>query len=126
MPTIIHQEGYPYAFDADACASCGGRCCTGESGNIFVRPDEIRVIATLLGLDIEQFRTDYLIKKGYKYSLKEKIVGISHECIFYERESQGCTIYAARPTQCRTFPFWDYYKTRVDELKAECPGIMND
>ena len=125
MPTIIRQEGYRYAFDADACVSCGGRCCTGESGNIFVRPDEIRSIAELLGLDIEQFKIDYLVKKGYKYSLKEKIVDMSHDCIFYEREYAGCKIYAARPTQCRTFPFWDYYKERVDELKAECPGIID-
>ena len=33
-------------------------------------------------------------------------------------------IYDARPNQCITFPFWDYYKTRLDELKQECPGII--
>ena len=125
MPNLIRQDGYPYAFDADACAGCGGRCCTGESGNIFVRPDEIRAIAMLLGLDVESFRAEYLVKKGYKYSLKEKVVGVSHDCIFYDRGSAGCRIYTARPVQCRTFPFWDYYKGRVDELKAECPGIID-
>lgn len=34
-------------------------------------------------------------------------------------------IYEVRPTQCRTFPFWDYFKTRVDELKLECPGVVD-
>ena len=125
MPNLIRREGYPYVFDSDACAGCGGRCCTGESGNIFVRPDEIRAIAALLGLDVESFRAEYLVKKGYKYSLKEKVVGVSHDCIFYDRGSAGCRIYTARPAQCRTFPFWDYYKERVDELKAECPGIID-
>ena len=125
MPTIIREEGYSYAFDVDACSGCGGRCCTGESGNIFVRSEEISAIASLLEMDIEAFKAAYLVKKGYRYSLKEKIVGLSHDCIFFDREAGGCRIYKARPLQCRTFPFWQYYKERVDELKVECPGIID-
>ena len=64
------------------------------------------------------------IKKGYKYSIKEQLFNGSYECIFYDRKSNGCGIYDARPTQCKTFPFWDYYKQRVDELQLECPGIV--
>jgi len=122
---MIKKDGFPYAFDPGACAGCGGRCCTGESGNIFVSADEIRAIAALLGMDEADFRTAYLEKRGYKFSLKERIVGLSHDCIFFDRASDGCRIYAARPEQCRTFPFWDYFKTRVDELKRECPGIVD-
>jgi Fe-S-cluster containining protein len=122
---MIKKEGFPYAFDPSACASCGGRCCTGESGNIFVRPDEIRALAELLEMDEAEFRSTYLVKKGYKFSIKERIVGDSHDCVFYDRAIGGCSVYAARPTQCRTFPFWDYYRTRVDELKRECPGIVD-
>ncbi|MEA3372240.1 MAG: YkgJ family cysteine cluster protein [Campylobacterota bacterium] len=125
MPTIIKKEGFPYAFDPDECANCGGRCCTGESGNIFVNSGEIRAIASVLKLDAEVFKSGYLIKKGYRYSLREKVVGVSHDCIFYDREHNGCKIYLARPMQCQTFPFWDYYKERVDELKVECPGIID-
>jgi Fe-S-cluster containining protein len=122
---MIKKEGFPYAFDPSACASCGGRCCTGESGNIFVRPDEIRALAELLEMDEAEFRSTYLVKKGYKFSIKERLVGDSHDCVFYDRGIGGCSVYAARPTQCRTFPFWDYYRTRVDELKRECPGIVD-
>jgi hypothetical protein len=125
MPTIIRQEGYPYVFDADACATCGGRCCTGESGNIFVKHEEIVAIAETLGMEVEAFKAEYLEKRGYKYSIKERIVGVSHDCIFFNREKNGCDIYMARPLQCRTFPFWDYFRTRVDELKRECPGIID-
>ena len=125
MPTIIRQEGFPYAFDADACATCGGRCCTGESGNIFVGRDEITAIAAELGLEVETFIARYLEKRGYRYSIRERIVGLSHDCIFFNRESGGCDIYMSRPLQCRTFPFWDYFRTRVDELKRECPGIID-
>ena len=121
----MQQEGYPYVFDPSACAACEGRCCTGESGNIFVRPEEIRALAVLTEMEENDFRTAYLVKRGYKFSLKEKRFGASHDCIFYERKYHGCSVYEARPVQCRTFPFWDYYKTRVDELKLECQGISD-
>jgi len=122
---MIKEDGYPYAFNPSACAGCGGRCCTGESGNIFVSAEEIRALAETLAMDEAAFRTAYLEKRGYKFSLREKIVGLSHDCIFYDRETNGCGVYAARPNQCRTFPFWEYYKHRVEELKRECPGIVD-
>lgn len=126
MSTIIKKDSFPYAFDASACESCEGRCCTGESGYIYVNKDEIKKIADVLKIDINELRVKYLFKKDYKYSIKELKHNDSYECIFYDRESNGCKIYDARPTQCKTFPFWDYYKSRVDELKEECPGIIDE
>ena len=118
------QEGFSYAFDPSACASCGGNCCTGESGNIFVSVTEIAAIAKLLNMPEDEFRRTYLRKEVYRYSLKEKVVNGSHDCVFFDRKANGCSIYQARPLQCRTFPFWDYFRHRMDELKAECPGII--
>ena len=126
MSNIIRKESFPYAFDSSACATCQGRCCTGESGYIYVTKDEIKDIAEVLKIDINELRVKYLFKKGYKYSIKEFKYNDSYECVFYDRQSNGCRIYNARPSQCKTFPFWDYYKTRVDELKQECPGIIDD
>ena len=125
MPTIRKKEDYPYAFNADACSTCEGRCCTGESGYIYVSKNEIFAIADLLNLNVNDFAVEYLFKKDYKYSIKELKRENSYECVFYDRETNGCKIYEARPSQCITFPFWDYYKTRVDELKEECPGIID-
>ena len=124
MQDLMKKEGYPYLFDPSACADCQGRCCTGESGYIYVTKSEIESIAELLSLEVNEFVSEYLFKKGYKYSIKEREFNGSYECIFYDRETNGCTIYDARPSQCKTFPFWDYYKTRVEELKLECPGII--
>ena len=126
MSNIIRKEGYPYAFDTNACSTCMGRCCTGESGYIYVTKAEIFAIAEVLEMDVNEFALKYLFKKGYKYSIKENKIDDSYECVFYDRASNGCKIYYARPSQCKTFPFWDYYKTRVDELKLECPGIIDD
>ncbi len=126
MSDLIKKEGYDYLFDPSACSSCQGRCCTGESGYIYVTINEIQKIADLLGMDINEFAQSYLFKKGYKFSIKEVIHNDSYECVFYNREMNGCNIYEARPSQCITFPFWDYYKNRVDELKEECPGIVDE
>lgn len=120
------QEGFSYAFDPSACSSCGGNCCTGESGNIFVSVTEITAIAKLLNRDEGEFRRTFLRKEGFRFSLKEKKVNGSYDCVFFDRSLNGCSIYTARPLQCRTFPFWDYFRHRIDELKAECPGIIHD
>lgn len=125
MSYIIKKEGFSYAFDASACAACSARCCTGESGYIYVSAKEIEAIASLLEMSADAFTQKYLFKVGYKYSIKEVKVGDSYECVFYNKEYNGCSIYEARPTQCATFPFWDYFKNRIDELKLECPGVFD-
>lgn len=126
MSNLMKEDGFNYSFNPSACESCQGRCCTGESGYIYVTKSEIEKISTLLDMQIQDFVNKYLFKKMYKYSIKEVQHEGSYECVFYDRTSNGCKIYDARPTQCKTFPFWDYYKTRVDELKLECPGIIDD
>jgi len=123
MSDIVTKEGYPYSFDPSACAICQAKCCTGESGYIYVNKSEIEGIAKFLDIPLRDFVDMYLFKKMYKYSIKEVQYGDSFECVFYDRESNGCKIYQCRPKQCRTFPFWDYYKTRVDELCIECIGV---
>ena len=125
MSNIIKKDGYGYYFDSSACSTCSAKCCTGESGYIHVTPKEVENIANFTGLDVEEFVQKYLFKNGYKYSIKERKVGESYECAFYDKAANGCIIYEVRPTQCITFPFWEYFKDRVDELKLECPGIID-
>ncbi len=120
----MNEVGYDYSFDPNACESCGGNCCTGESGNIHLNQNEMAAIAEHLRLPIVQFKETYLLKRGYKFSIKEHMVGDSYDCVFFDRQIKGCGIYPVRPTQCRTFPFWPYFKTHKEELQAECPGII--
>lgn len=120
---IIEKEGFPYKFDQDACSRCDGNCCIGESGYIWVNIKEIEDIANFLKIDKNLFIDRFLIKVGYKFSLKEKPYKDGFACIFFEN---GCSIYPVRPKQCKTFPFWDYFKTHICELKKECPGIIEN
>ena len=118
---LISKEGFSYRFDPKACMECNGNCCIGESGYIWVSPVEIKEIAKFLGIDEKEFKERYLIKIGYKYSIKEKPYKDGFACIFFDN---GCKIYEVRPKQCRSFPFWDYFKTHLNELIKECPGII--
>lgn len=125
MSNIIKKEGYDYVFDASACSTCNARCCTGESGYIHVNAAEIENISKYIGMQTQDFTKRYLFKNGYRYSIKERKFGDSYECAFYDREANGCAIYEVRPSQCISFPFWDYFKNRVEELKMECPGVLD-
>jgi len=118
---IISKEGFNFKFNQEACKECDGNCCIGESGYIWVTPNDIKNISSFLGIDEEIFKSRFLIKVGYRYSIKEKPYKNGYACIFFEN---GCKIYPVRPNQCRTFPFWDYYKTHMNELLKECPGII--
>jgi Fe-S-cluster containining protein len=124
MQDSIKQEGFAFAFNPAACQSCEGNCCIGESGYIWVTPIEIKNIATFLDLSETDFREKHLRKIRYRYSLKERQVGQSYECEFFDINKRACSIYDVRPSQCRTFPFWDYFKTHIKEVEEECPGII--
>ena len=64
---------------------------------------------------------------GYRYSIKErKISKNNYECIFFDSGIAGCSIYNFRPNQCKTYPFWNYFKTHKDKLIKECPAIVKN
>jgi len=120
-------DGFNYSFNESACASCGGACCIGESGYIWVKRDEIEDIASYLNLSLEEFAQKYLIRAKNRYSLKEyKVDGLGYSCIFFDTNKRLCKIYEVRPKQCRSFPFWDTFRENTDELIKECPGVILD
>jgi Fe-S-cluster containining protein len=121
---VIRQEGYNYTFDTDACASCKGKCCTGESGYIWVNDEEILTFIEFLGIKREEFVLQYLQRINSSYTLKEVNFKNGYACIFFDEKIQGCGVYDIRPKQCRTFPFWDYFKNHQKELEDECIGIL--
>lgn len=120
----MKKDTYPYSFDANSCESCGGRCCIGESGYIWINKDEISFLAKHLNIEVDEVRNKYLKKVNYKYSIKEVQLDKSNfACAFFDLDKKQCSIYEARPIQCRTFPFWDYFKQNLKEVYEECPGI---
>lgn len=124
MPTILKEEGFPYGFDPKACETCAGNCCIGESGYIWISHDEIEAAAKYLMMSKETFINEYLLKVRYRFTIKELSYVGGHRCIFFDMEKRQCSIYPCRPKQCRTFPFWDYFKKNIQEVETECPGII--
>jgi hypothetical protein len=111
-----------YFFDQGLrfeCQRCG-QCCTGESGTIYVGPEEIAPIALYLGIAPELLIETRLYPFKDSYSVREDALG---SCVFY---NQGCGIYPVRPRQCASYPFWFSNlrsAARWRALRGECPGI---
>ncbi len=124
MQDNIVKEGFEYKFDPSKCFECEGKCCTGESGYIWLTPAEMEAIAKYIDVDMQTFKEEYLRKIKYKYSLKERQREDDFACIFFDEKAKNCSIYEVRPKQCATFPFWDYFKNHIDEAVDECPGII--
>jgi hypothetical protein len=102
------------------CTQCG-QCCTGAHGIIRVEEDEVRALAASLGLTVAVFTRRFLYRIRGGYSIRERRNG---NCMFL-RDGR-CTVYALRPVQCRTYPFW-FENVRSERAWArtatECPGI---
>lgn len=124
---MIRQDGYEFSFLPSACESCGGACCIGESGYIWISRPEIEAVAEYLQMPVEEFAQNYLIRAKNRYSLREeKVEGMGYACIFFDTQKRLCSIYNVRPKQCRTFPFWEQFKNDTKELTQECPGVVVD
>lgn len=109
------------------CTQCGN-CCTGPEGYVWVTREEIARIAAHLGREDEWLPKDTLRRVGFKYSLTERSNG---DCVFLVHEPNGrrvCSIYPARPLQCRTWPFWDHNlksPANWEQASQMCPGMNN-
>jgi Fe-S-cluster containining protein len=103
------------------CTRCGN-CCTGAPGFVWVNAEEVTKIARYLGESEEKVARKYVRRIGVRHSLKEHANG---DCVFYSREGRGCSIYPARPRQCRTWPFWNSNLAGPEawqETCRDCPG----
>lgn len=121
--SIITKEGFCFVFDPTACDACGGRCCTGDAGHVWVREEEIMAISKALALDIGTFSNDYLVRINNRFSLKELRIKGKIECILWDSETKRCTVYVVRPEQCRKYPFWECFKKNDKAAMRECPGV---
>jgi uncharacterized protein len=85
------------------CSQCGD-CCTGAPGYVWVTNEEIAALAEHEALAVDEFERKFVRKVGVRKSLIEYANG---DCVFFDTVARKCTVYEARPKQCRTWPFWD-------------------
>jgi len=100
-----------------------GKCCVsrGSYGHVFLTKEDRTTLACFFGISLAAFNKQYCDRSGGRWKLKDANAG---ECIFLK--DKRCSAYFARPTQCRTWPFWPEVlnaKTWNSEVANFCPGI---
>ncbi len=98
------------------CTQCGN-CCTGAPGFVWVNQAEIQQLAATLELDVAEFERRFVRQVGIRKSLIEYENG---DCVFFNNVTRRCTVYNARPRQCRTWPFWDSNIRTPDAWRQTC------
>jgi uncharacterized protein len=105
------EAGLPFR-----CTGCGD-CCTGAPGAVWVNDDEVAALAAHFGVTAAEFEREHVRLLGGRRSLMERFDG---DCEFFDQATRGCTVYEARPTQCRTFPFWAHNVASPDAWQGVC------
>lgn len=106
-----YQDGLKFK-----CTQCGD-CCTGAPGFVWVNQAEIAELSSLVGMQIPEFESTYVRKVGVRKSLIEHDNG---DCVFFDGQARQCTVYGARPRQCRTWPFWHSNLVNEESWKSTC------
>ena len=104
-----------------SCTRCSA-CCRHEPGYVFLSKNDIKLLAEALQMKYNDIMEKYcrwvtVPGREKQISLREKP---GFDCIFWQ---DGCTVYKARPLQCRTFPFWKSTLSSQDAWEnLLCPG----
>lgn len=103
---------------AFTCQLCGN-CCTGGPGYVWMTDDEVAKLAAHLKLSVTETLKQHCRKINGRISLKEsRNTAGEYDCVFLIDKKipdadgvvhtrRVCGVYAVRPLQCRTWPFWD-------------------
>jgi Fe-S-cluster containining protein len=99
-----------------------GKCCVtrGKYGYVYLSFNDRKRIATHLGMSADAFTDKFTRKVDGLYELRYT----GRDCPFLN--DRQCRIYAARPWQCRTWPFWpENMNNEVweQEVATWCPGV---
>ena len=106
-----------------------GNCCSsrGSYGYVYLTKKDRKNIAELLQITTTAFTKTYCKKVEDIYCLKEDYYPegtLNPDCQFLNNNK--CKIYKARPTQCRTWPFWpENMNPRAwnKNVVNFCPGV---
>ena len=86
------------------CKKCPGYCCSYPL--IALDKRDVERLAKHFGITFRQAKAKFTVERwGRKYSMRRKADKIfGGVCRFFDTEKRSCTVYAARPSLCRSFP----------------------
>lgn len=107
-----------------SCTQCS-HCCRHDPGFVYLSQKDLTKLCRWFKLDSKVFISNFCRFVPYYdgtevLSLKEKA---NYDCFFWDN---GCTVYEARPVQCRTYPFWNSIIENMNSWNHEaqyCPGM---
>ncbi len=118
--------GSSHRWDRQIRFECqgSGRCCVthGESGFVYLTREDARRLSEHLNVAVGSLSPRYTRRVSGRLALRD--APGSADCIFLEQ--RRCSVYSARPTQCRTWPFWpELLNARAwsKVVASLCPGV---
>ena len=106
-----------------SCTQCGQCCTTAGEYYVYLNDEESERIRASLQLSRGWFRRRYLQRLDDGNQVLAS--GPDERCIFLDAAGK-CRVYAARPVQCRTYPFWPELVASAAAWNREacrCEGI---
>jgi len=92
-----------------SCLKCASFCCK-LAGYVEVRRADIRRLAAHLDLTVPEFEEKHIVEVTRK---GEKLIkGADQACQFLDA-NRRCTVYSARPRDCREYVCWDQHDDTV-------------
>ena len=102
-----------------------GNCCVsrGSYGFVYLSHNDLKRFAKYFKVSINKFKKKYCqITDGFIHLIENN--ELEWKCLFLKNKK--CTVYKNRPSQCRTWPFWNENmnpKIWNEDISINCPGI---
>ena len=96
------------------------KCCD-QQGYVYLTEEDRKRAAKFLRMSAKAFEKKFLYRTPHQLRFRKPR---EKQCPFLLED--GCSIHPAKPTQCRTFPFWpELVEDRAAWNKTAqfCPGI---
>ena len=95
--------------------------CCDQSGFVYLSEDDLKRAARFVKMPVKAFEAKYIYRTAHQLRFRKPP---EKQCPFLEEHR--CSIHPAKPTQCRTFPFWpELVENRKEwnRTASYCPGI---
>lgn len=112
---MFYKDGLRFECQGD------GKCCLsrGRYAYVYLSFKDRKRLAAHFNITTSEFTTQFAVKEDGLYQLRYE----GKDCPFYR--NRHCSVYAARPRQCRTWPFWPENMNQTvweNEVLSWCPG----
>ena len=102
-----------------------GNCCVSRNsyGYVYLSEKDLKRFSKYFKISLKNFKDKYCeITDGFIHLAEKK--EFKGNCIFLKEKK--CSVYKSRPSQCRTWPFWNENmnaKVWNEDISINCPGV---